>query len=301
MRRMLAGLLLFVGLPALADVTIEVTPFAVRDPSAGEYTVILKGDAAPVTLTLGSLDLDWCKPGGVDDPIATPTQPNLGVPNGDGVSSRSVVLTGPVVTICDIDPNDGWPGMRATVGGVTKDVTLGAVVSFSSSAPAPTPAPSPPPSTTFGSSTLTWVAPTTNTDGSPLTDLAGYRVYWGTAVGAYPSSQSVGNVLTYVVQGLAPGTWYFVVTALNTAGRESATSNVASKVIPDSTPMPTDPCVLRPFTFTVNTWPGGITGSRSLGFSSNKAVDRFDLTRVSTRVTGVRATDLEGCVVTVTR
>jgi hypothetical protein len=76
------------------------------------------------------------------------------------------------------------------------------------------------------------------------------------------------------------------------------TESVACAYVP---PPPTNPCVLRPFAFSVRTWPGGITGSRSLAYSSNKAVDRFELGRSGSRVTRITATDLEGCAVTVTR
>jgi hypothetical protein len=84
-----------------------------------------------------------------------------------------------------------------------------------------------------GSATLSWNPPTTNTDGSPLTNLAGYRVHWGTAVGSYPSSVRLDNpgLASYVVDGLAPGTYYFAVTAINSAGTESRFSNAVSKTI----------------------------------------------------------------------
>jgi hypothetical protein len=84
-----------------------------------------------------------------------------------------------------------------------------------------------------GSATLTWMPPTTNTNGTPLTNLAGYRVRWGTAAGSYPNAVTLNNpgLATYVVGNLAPGTYYFVVTALNSAGAESQFSNMASKTI----------------------------------------------------------------------
>lgn len=84
-----------------------------------------------------------------------------------------------------------------------------------------------------GSSLLTWTPPARNTDGSNLTDLAGYRVYWGTAPGHYPSSATLSNpgLTSYVVDQLTPATWYFVVTALNVVGVESSFSNIASKTI----------------------------------------------------------------------
>jgi hypothetical protein len=89
----------------------------------------------------------------------------------------------------------------------------------------------PPPST--GSATLTWIRPTTNTDGSPLTDLAGFKVYWGTASGVYQEQRTINNpaATTTVVSNLTSGRWYFAVTALDTSGAESGKSNQASKLI----------------------------------------------------------------------
>jgi len=85
-----------------------------------------------------------------------------------------------------------------------------------------------------GSATLTWTAPTQNTDGSALTDLAGYKIYWGTTQGSYPNSTTLNNpgLTTYVVTNLVSGTWYFAATAVNSVGVESAFSAPASKTIP---------------------------------------------------------------------
>jgi Fibronectin type III domain len=84
-----------------------------------------------------------------------------------------------------------------------------------------------------GSATLTWMPPTTNTDGSPLTNLAGYNIYWGPSHGNYPNSATLNNpgLTSYVVGNLAPGTYFFVATALNSAGVESTFSAAASKTI----------------------------------------------------------------------
>jgi hypothetical protein len=88
--------------------------------------------------------------------------------------------------------------------------------------------------TASGSATLSWQPPTQNTDGSALTNLAGYKVYWGTSQGTYPNSVTLNNpgLATYVVGNLVSGTYFFVVTSFNTAGAESSRSNSASKVIP---------------------------------------------------------------------
>jgi putative Ig domain-containing protein len=86
--------------------------------------------------------------------------------------------------------------------------------------------------TASGAATLSWTPPTQNTDGTPLTDLAGYRVYWGTSQGNYPNQKDVnGGGTSSIVDSLTPATYYFVVTALDTAGNESTYSNVATKVV----------------------------------------------------------------------
>jgi len=84
-----------------------------------------------------------------------------------------------------------------------------------------------------GSATLSWTAPTANTDGSALTDLAGFKVYWGTASGNYPNSVTLNGTgtLTYVVTNLTPAKWYFSTTAFNSQNVESSFSAEASKVI----------------------------------------------------------------------
>jgi hypothetical protein len=85
--------------------------------------------------------------------------------------------------------------------------------------------------TAAGSVTLTWDPPTQNSDGTPLTDLAAYRVYWGSAQGNYAHSVTLNNagLSSYVVEQLTPATWHFAVTAVSAAGVESALSEAASK------------------------------------------------------------------------
>ncbi len=59
-------------------------------------------------------------------------------------------------------------------------------------------------------------------------DLAGYRVYWGASSRFYtnvPPVSPVSPAPLFTVTGLAPGTWYFAVTAFNAAGQESDYSN----------------------------------------------------------------------------
>jgi len=85
----------------------------------------------------------------------------------------------------------------------------------------------------LGSATLSWTAPTQNNDGSPLTDLAGYKIYYGTNQGNYSTTIQIDNpgIATYVVENLTPTTYYFVATAFNASGVESAFSGEAIKVV----------------------------------------------------------------------
>jgi hypothetical protein len=86
---------------------------------------------------------------------------------------------------------------------------------------------------TAGSASLSWEAPTLNTDGTPVTDLAGYHIYYGTSVGALNSLIDVPGTATteYEISNLSSGTYYFIVVAYNSLGFESPTSNQASKTI----------------------------------------------------------------------
>jgi len=82
-------------------------------------------------------------------------------------------------------------------------------------------------STTTGTATLSWTAPTAYTDDTVLNDLAGYKIYYGTSSASYDSVVSVTNpdLSEYFIKSLSVGTYYFVMTAYNDAGVESAYSN----------------------------------------------------------------------------
>jgi hypothetical protein len=87
-----------------------------------------------------------------------------------------------------------------------------------------------------GSITLSWEAPTTREDGSPLTDLSGYRIRYGRMSEIYDYEIEIDNpgILTYVIEGLKPGKWHFVASAYDSSGLESDLSNEAAKVIPQT-------------------------------------------------------------------
>lgn len=81
--------------------------------------------------------------------------------------------------------------------------------------------------------TLSWMPPTTRVDGSSLSNLAGYRIGYGTRAGSYPNMITLSNpgLTSYVLENLSPGTYHFVIVAIDADGLESSLSNPASKVI----------------------------------------------------------------------
>ena len=111
--------------------------------------------------------------------------------------------------------------------GIRKECQLEAVDS------APAPAPAPAPSPTAGTATLQWAKPTLNVDGTPLTDIGGYRVVYGISATSLTNSISVpdANSTSYVITGLSPGVYYFAITTLNSSGIESTASNPSEAIV----------------------------------------------------------------------
>ena len=84
-----------------------------------------------------------------------------------------------------------------------------------------------------GAVSLSWTPPTTNGDGSVLTDLAAYKIYYGTENFSFDKELQIDNpgIASFVVENLCPNTYYFSATAINSQGLESDFSNVATKVV----------------------------------------------------------------------
>src|SRR5262249_3678586 len=86
--------------------------------------------------------------------------------------------------------------------------------------------------------TLAW-------DASPDPTANSYTLRYGVASGSYPAAVNVGNVLSAAVTNLTPGvTYYFVVSAGNTAGVDSDPSNEIAYTVP-GTPPPNLPPTLN--------------------------------------------------------
>ena len=102
-------------------------------------------------------------------------------------------------------------------------------------------------------------------DANTESDLAGYKIYWGTVSGTYTNSVDVGNVTTYTVKGLPDGKVFFAATAYDGAKLESGYSNEVSVTL-DSTP-PAYPKNLKAVSVkaTINTKSGSITATITTG------------------------------------
>jgi hypothetical protein len=85
----------------------------------------------------------------------------------------------------------------------------------------------------IGTATLSWQPPTQNIDGSPLVDLAGFRIVYGKVADNLDQVVSIPNpaITSAVVESLTTGTWYFAVKAYTAANVQSDLSNLASKTI----------------------------------------------------------------------
>jgi hypothetical protein len=132
-------------------------------------------------------------------------------PAGAGGNPPTAVVSGSKTTQPPVKPpsqttntGSGSTGSGSTSGGGTNTVT--------------------------GSTTLDWTPPTQNSDGTVLTNLAGYTVYYGTAPDHLTESVKITNpgLSAYTISNLTSGTWYFSVSAYSAEGTESARSATVS-------------------------------------------------------------------------
>jgi hypothetical protein len=88
--------------------------------------------------------------------------------------------------------------------------------------------------TNSGSAALTWTLPTQNTDGTALTNLAGFKIYYGTDPAALNQTATITSATqtSFTVNGLSTGTWYFAISSYDTSNVQSDHSGTASKLVP---------------------------------------------------------------------
>jgi hypothetical protein len=165
--------------------------------------------------------------------VGTPYFYEPAVAQGSGTISFSIQGQPPWASF---DPRTGSLAGTPTAGdvGVFGGITITAANSVTSFSVGPfSIAVDPAAGPATGTATLIWTPPTENTDGSPLTNLAGYRVHYGTSAAALTETIDVADAsaTTYVVGDLTPGTYYFAVSAYNSLGLEGAWSNVENKTL----------------------------------------------------------------------
>jgi hypothetical protein len=149
-----------------------------------------------------------------------------GVPRN---TNATLSWTSANVTSCAA--SGGWSGTKATsasesVGPITQDTTYTlSCTGTSGNAVAMT-------TISLREAVLSWQAPTKNVDGSSLTNLSGYKIYYGTASKSYAQTVSVsGASTTSWTLPLSPGTYYFALTAVDSTGAESAKTEEVSKTV----------------------------------------------------------------------
>jgi hypothetical protein len=145
-----------------------------------------------------------------------------------GPSPLSTILswsTAPTALSCMA--SGAWSGDHSPSGSTTVTLTASATYTLTCNWAG---------ATTTPPVTVTWDAPTQNTNGTALTNLASFNVYMDTVS---PPQKVVGNVLvgtnSYTISNPPVGTDYFAVTALNSAGVSSALSSVVSLAVTSST------------------------------------------------------------------
>jgi hypothetical protein len=130
----------------------------------------------------------------------------------------SMALIGALLFGCESGSPDASTGSSAAAADTTSGTT-GGTTAPGTTAPAP------------GTATVSWTAPAVDING--MTDVAGYRIYYGNAAGSLTHVIDVDDAaaLTYTVGNLAPGTWYFAVTDYNAQKIESTSSGVVQVTI----------------------------------------------------------------------
>ena len=210
------------------------------------YSADLLGTSISVagsTFTLGS-------PGSTTAPITQTLQisgaPTTTAEVGQFYSFRPTVVAPAGSSLAyEVSNKPAWAQFSAATGTLSGTPSTGSaatdaniVVSVSSGAqsaslPAFSITVEPAAATTAGAASLSWSVPTTNTNGSPLTNLAGFVIRYGTSSTALEKQISIASpsATGAEVSNLSPGNWYFQVAAVNTANVEGQFSAVVGRTI----------------------------------------------------------------------
>jgi Fibronectin type III domain len=129
--------------------------------------------------------------------------------------------------------DSGVSNAGASSAGTTGSTTPATVADTAPTSGSATSATAPPSTPTSSSVAFSWVPPTENSNGTPITNLAGYKIHYGTASQDYTEVVAVSNpsLSRYVLDNLANGTYYFAITAYNSQGIESTLSGEISATV----------------------------------------------------------------------
>lgn len=140
-----------------------------------------------------------------------------------GPAPLAVLLKWQVGNVSSCTASGDWSGTKATQGEETITIGLSSVFRLRCEGAAGA----------SGAANVKWDAPTQNTDGTSLTNLAGYRLLYGQSASALSQIVQINDpkATSYTIGSLAPALWYFSVKAFNAVNAESALSNTASKQV----------------------------------------------------------------------
>lgn len=208
-----------------------------------------------LTMVLAAVALATFAPIAAGQTAPTLTFTAQTVTGAGSVEPQLTWSTTPAATSCTASGATDWTGTKPASGTATlAPITASRTYTMTCSWPGSTTA------------TLTWVAPTQNTDGTAIAKCAAqtdtgpclreFSVHRGASATALSDSRMVNdrNATTYAWTGLTAGTHFFAVRARTGQGVESALSNVVSKVISGTT------SVNRTVGITVNPQPNPPTG-----------------------------------------
>jgi hypothetical protein len=140
------------------------------------------------------------------------------------LAPANVTLTWTTSEVGACTAGGGWSGAKSATGGTETITGVTGTTSYGLAC-----------TTATGTVTVRWTPPTTNVDGSPLTDLVGYKIYRSNTIATVPSGVVVlvndPAATSFVIAGLSTGPYHFGMKSVNAAGVESLMSATVSRSV----------------------------------------------------------------------
>jgi hypothetical protein len=144
------------------------------------------------------------------------------------LAPANVTLTWTTSEVGACTAGGGWSGAKSATGGTETITGVTGTTSYGLAC-----------TTATGTVTVRWTPPTTNVDGSPLTDLVGYKIYRSNTIATVPSGVVIlvndPAASSFVISGLSTGPYHFGMKAVNAAGVESLMSATVSRSVTTAT------------------------------------------------------------------